>query len=92
MKLTPYSKLLTLSKEGKEQSLAPSRAAEMKQKALHEVSKLDVAIAEKESAIKEAVSVYPLDFDRVIKAQDDLALSERRKRQLNELVAELFPK
>ena len=91
MKLTAYAKQLSQSKEEKEKALTAPRAAEMKQKALHEVSKLDVQITEKQAAITELTAKYPLDFDALIRAQDDLALAERRKRQLNDIIVELFP-
>jgi len=91
MKLTPYQKLLKMTKEAKDTVLAIPRAAEMKLKAQHEISKLDVSIAEQEGKIQELTSVYPLDFDKLIKAQDELALSERRKRQLEDIVKDMFP-
>jgi hypothetical protein len=91
MKLTPYAKQLSTSKEEKQKALAAPQAAEMKQKALHEISKLDVQITEKQSAIIELTAKYPLDFDALIRAQDDLALAERRKRQLGDIISELFP-
>ena len=91
MKLIPYVNQLQQTTEEKKKALAGPQSQEMKQKALHEVSKLDVQITEKQSAITELTSKHPLDFDAIIRAQDDLALAERRKRQLGAIIEELFP-
>jgi|SRR5579859_797190 len=90
-KMTPYAKLLKMGKEKVQEALAPVRAGEMKHKALHEISKLDVNIVEFQSKINEAASEYPINFDKIIKAQDELALAGRRKKQLETIVAEMFP-
>jgi hypothetical protein len=91
MKMTPYAKLLKMGKEKAQELLAVPRAAEMKQKALHEISKLDVQMAEKENNIQQISSEYPINFDKLIQAQDDLGLFQRRKRQLESIVKEMFP-
>lgn len=90
-KLTSYAKLLKLGKERAQELLAPARALEQKHKAQHEISKLDVAIVELDTKITEAASEYPIDFNKLIKAQDELALAERRKIQFQKIVAEMFP-
>lgn len=91
MKLNSYAKVLKMGPEEAAKSMAGPRAAEMKQKALHEISKLDVKIAEQESRIQHISAQYPISFDSLLEAQDTLALSERRKRQLTEAVRQLFP-
>lgn len=91
MALTPYERLLKMGKEKAQELLAKPRAIEMKHKAQHEISKLDVSIAEQESKISTIASEYPIDFDKLIKAQDELALAERRKKQLQNIVQEMFP-
>jgi hypothetical protein len=91
MKLTPYVKLLKMGKEKVQELLALPRSIEMKHKARHEISKLDVRIAEQENKIQDIGAEYPIDFDKLITAQDELALAERRKKQLAKIVAEMFP-
>jgi hypothetical protein len=44
-----------------------------------------------ETAIIELTAKYPLDFDALIRAQDDLALAERRKRQLGDIISGAVP-
>jgi len=90
-KLTPYAKLLKMGKEKATELLAPARASEQKHKAHHEISKLDVTIVELETKITEAASEYPINFDKLIKTQDELALAARRKKQFETIVAEMFP-
>lgn len=91
MKLNAYQQLLKMGKEKVQEMLAIPRAAEMKFKALHEISKLDVKLAEQEGKINDIASTYPIDFDKLIAAQDELALAERRKVQLNAIIADMFP-
>jgi hypothetical protein len=91
MSMTPYAKLLKMGKEKVQEVLAVPRSMEMKHKAQHEISKLDVRIAEQDNKIQEIGSEYPIDFDKLIKAQDELALAQRRKKQLQKIVAEMFP-
>ena len=91
MKLIPYRDLLKAGKEGVQELLAAPRSLEMRKKAELEVSKLDVRMAEKENEIQEIASEYPIDFNKLIAAQDDLALSKRRKKQLETIVEEMFP-
>lgn len=91
MSMTPYAKLLKMGKEKVQEVLAAPRAMEMKHKAQHEISKLDVRIAEQDNKIQEVGSEYPIDFDKLIKAQDELALAQRRKKQLQKIVVEMFP-
>ena len=91
MKLTPYQKLLKMGKEKVEEAMSGPRAAEMKSTAHMQIAKLDVKIAECENKIATLASVYPIDFDKLIAAQDDLALTARKKKQLETVVDEMFP-
>lgn len=91
MKLPKYKDLLKAGSEQLQKMMAGPRAREMKQKALHEISKIDVKLSELKSNVREAASGYPVDFDKIILAQDELALQERRKRKLQEIFAEMFP-
>lgn len=91
MKLTPYEKVLKFGKEKVQEMLAGPRSAEMRSKAANEIATLDVKIAEKENSIASITSEYPLDFNKLIAAQDEHALLGRRKSQLEKIVKELFP-
>jgi hypothetical protein len=90
-KLTPYKKLLTMAKEAVDATLAPIRAhAAMKQAEL-EIAKLDERVATLESELNEECSRKDINFDRIIAKLDDIALVERRKKQFEKIVEEMFP-
>ncbi len=90
MKLTPYKKILKFSKEKVQDALAPIRANQAKKQGELEIAKLEEKIANAESKIHEVCSEHPLNFDKLISAQDDLALMTRRKKQLEKIIKELF--
>lgn len=91
MTLKPYKDLLAMGKEKLQEMMALPRAMEMKSKAQHEISKLDVKMAEMEGKISDIAATYPVDFDKLIAAQDELALATRRRGQLVEIVGQMFP-
>ncbi len=91
MKLTPYKKLLTLSKEQIDSTLVPTRARAAKAKAELESIKLEETIATLEHNITELCSQKDLNLDSVVDRMDELALAERRKEQFQKIVGELFP-
>jgi len=91
MKLKPYIEILKMASEKIDETLAPCRARKARKQAELEIAKLDESIATQESKIFEMCSEKDLNFDKIISAQDDLALKERRKKQLNKIISELFP-
>ena len=90
MSLMKYKDLLVLCKEKIQEAMAPLRAREMRKKGELEVCKIDSLIAEKEQKIQEYASQYPICFDRLIDALDELELTKRRKEQLEKIIAEMF--
>jgi GTP-binding protein EngB required for normal cell division len=90
MKLTPYKKILKYSKEKIQESLAPMRANQAKIQGHLEIAKLDEEIVTLEAKITEICAEHPLNFSKIIDAQDKLALIERRKKQLQKIITELF--
>jgi hypothetical protein len=90
MSLMKYKDVLVLAKEKVKEVMAPLRAREMCKKAELEVAKLEGKIAEKEQKIQECASQYPIDFDELIYALDDLELTKRRMEQFSKIIAELF--
>jgi hypothetical protein len=90
MKLTKYHEVLVLAKEKINEMMAPIRSKEMKKKAELEIAKLEGYIAEKEQVIQEIASKYPIDFDRLIDALDDLELTKRRLKQFAQIIEEMF--
>lgn len=90
MALMKYKDLLVLAKEKISAAMAPLRAKEMKKKAELEMCKLESVIAEKEQKIQEHATEYPINFDRLIDAMDDLELNKRRLEQFERIVKEMF--
>lgn len=91
MKLTPYKELLTMGKEAIDATLAPVRAMSAKKKAELEIAKLDEKCCTLESQINEICSVKDINFDVLIDKLDETALAERRKKQFEKIVTEMFP-
>lgn len=90
MSLLKYKDILVLAKEKINEAMAPLRAREMRKKAELEACKLDSTIAEKEQKIQEYASEYPINFDKLIDAIDDLELVKRRKEQFEKIITEMF--
>lgn len=90
MALMKYKDVIKLAKEKIDEAMAPLRAREMRKRCELEVCKLESTMAEKEQKIQELSAKYPIDFYALADALDDLALTERRKTQLEEIAKELF--
>lgn len=90
MALMKYKDILVLAKEKINEAMAPLRAREMRKKGELEACKLESTIAEKEQKIQELASKYPIDFDKLIDAIDDLELVSRRKDQFDKIINEMF--
>ena len=91
MTLTPYKNLLVMGKEAINVALAPVRAMSAKKKAELEIAKLDERNATLESELNELCSVKEINFDKIIDKLDEIALAERRKKQFEKIVTEMFP-
>jgi hypothetical protein len=91
MKLTPYRKLLTMGREAVDATLAPVRAHSAKKKAELELAKLEERVATLDSELTTLCATKEIDFDKIIDKLDDIALVERRKKQFEKIIAEMFP-
>lgn len=90
MNLMKYKDILAMAKEKVNEAKAPYRAREMSKKAELEVCKLESRIADREQKIHELSSKYPIDFDKLIDALDELDLTKRRKEQFDIIINEMF--
>lgn len=90
MSLLKYKDVLILCKEKVKEAMAPLRAREMRKKGELEICKIDSTIAEKEQTIQELASEYPINFDKLIDALDELELTKRRKEQFEKIIEEMF--
>lgn len=91
MKLPSYKEILKMSKEAIDDALAPIRAKKAQSQANLEMVKLEEQIATIQSEITEACCEKEINFSRIIEKQDRLALLERKKKQYQKILDELFP-
>lgn len=90
MKLPRYKDILKMGKEKVDETMAPIRAMRARKQAELEMAKLDEQIASKEAAIHEACTQKEVNFEKVIELQNDLALTERKKKQYQKILDEMF--
>lgn len=91
MNLKPYKEILKMAKEKIDETLAPVRATRAKKQAELEICKMDEEMASAEAKIFELCAQKDIDFNAIIKAQDEYALMERRKKQFQKIIVEMFP-
>jgi len=90
MKLTPYAELIKMGKEAINEALAPVRANSAKKKAELEVAKLEERTATLESELNGLCAEKELNFNRIIDKLDEIDLTERRRKQMNKILSEMF--
>lgn len=91
MKLKPFKDLIAMSKEKLDEALAPIRARKVKTQADMKKAEIDEKIVVLESEVQEMCSVKEIDFDNLFDKLDKIALLERRKKQYDKILGELFP-
>jgi hypothetical protein len=91
MKLKPYKEIIAMSKEKLSEALAPVRARKVKSQAELEMAKLDDELIRLEADIQEACAKEDIDFPKLLDKLDKSALLERRKKQYQKVLGELFP-
>ena len=91
MKLKPFKELIGLSKEKLNEALAPIRARKVKTQAEMKKSEIDEKIVVLESEVQEMCSQQEINFDSLFDYLDKIALLERRKKQYDKILSELFP-
>lgn len=92
MKLKPFKELIAMSKEKLDEAMAPIRARQVRSQAELEMAKLDADILTLESEVQESCTKREIDFPAMLAKLDKVALLERRKKQYDKVLAELFPK
>jgi len=90
MKLPKYTDVLKMSKETVSETLAPVRAARAKKQAELEMAKLDEDIATNEAKLYEECCREEVNFTNIIRMQDELGLSNRKKTQYQKILDEMF--
>jgi spermidine synthase len=91
MKLKPFKDLIAMSKEKLDEALAPIRARQVKTQAELKLAEIDEKIVTKETEVQELCTGKSIDFEKLLKTLDDIAILERRKKQYDKVLSELFP-
>ena len=91
MNLKPFAEIIAMSKEKLSEALAPIRARKVKSQAELEMAKLDDELIRLESDIQEQCAKEDISFPSLLDKLDKVALLERRKKQYQRVLGELFP-
>lgn len=91
MKLKPFKEVIALSKEKLAEALAPIRARKVKSQAELEKAKLDDELIRLEAEIQEQCAKEEINFAALLDKLDKVALLERRRKQYDRVLSELFP-
>lgn len=92
MKLKPYKEILAMTKEKLDSVLAPIRAKRAKAQAELEITKMEEQMATKEAQVHELCAEKDIDFNKIIEAQNQYSLMERKKKQFELIIKQMFPK
>jgi len=90
MKLLKYKEVLSHSKEKVEEAKVPYRVKEMKKHAELKQLEIESDIATQEQRIHTKCSAYPMDFENLVQAIDNLELLKRRLEQYNAIISQMF--
>lgn len=91
MKLKPFAEILAMTKEKLSEALAPIRARKVRSQAELEMAKLDDELVRLESETHEMCAREEISFPSLLDKLDRIALLERRKKQYQKVLGELFP-
>src|SRR6185437_9941838 len=96
MELKPFKEIVAYTKEKVTEVMAAPRARRLKAQAEAELSDLDIEIITLEGKIEESLyaedSYKNFSFKNLLKQLDELSLLERRKKQYDKVLKQLFPK
>ena len=90
MQLESYSKILKMGKKKVAETLIPVRVNKARKQGELEMCKLEENIAIKQVSIQEECSKEDVNFPKIITLQDELALLERKRKQYDKILQEMF--
>ena len=90
-KVKSYQEVLALTKEKLDEALAPIRARSAKAKAELEIAKQQEKLIALETDVHKLCAEKDLNFNSIADKVDAYELAERRLKQIESLVLELFP-
>lgn len=92
MQLKPFKEIIGMSKDKLDAAMAPIRARKEKSKAEMEMAQLDADLLTLETKVHEMCIEKEIDFKKLLNTLDEIGLKERRKKQYQKVLQQLFPK
>lgn len=90
-KVKPFVEVIAMTKEKLDEALAPIRARSARAKAEMSTAQLEEKMVTLERSIHEQCASKDINFDVVIANIDQYDLTERKLKQIKQLIADLFP-
>lgn len=90
-KLKSFKELVSMTKEQLDETLVPLRVRAARAKADGELVKLEEQLLDLEAKINKGCAEKDINFGAVCDLMNQYDLTERRLKQIKELVAALFP-
>lgn len=91
MKLLSFRECLKRGKQAIEEALIPIRVEQAKSKGRMEQLKIDEKLIGLDVKLQELVSEKEIPFDKIIETIDEIELLQRRKKQFDMIIEQLFP-
>lgn len=91
-KVKSFREVVAMTKEKLDEEMAPIRERSAKAKAELEIAKQQEKLISLETEIHKLCAEKELNFDSIANKIDSYELSERRLKQIEKLVKDLFPK
>ncbi len=85
-----YEDILSMNTADRDTELVGVRVDRAKKKAELEIAELNEKIATMKAAINEACMQVDINFHDIIAKQDQLCVYERKHRQFNDIVSQMF--
>jgi len=86
-----FKELVSMTKEKLDEAMVPLRVRAAKAKAESEVIKIEERLLKLEQDINLQCANKEIDFNKIGDLMDEYDLAERRLKQINQLVEQLFP-
>lgn len=90
MKLISFRECLKRGKAAINEALVPIRVKQARMQGEMEQAKIDEKIIGIEIKLQEHVVAHPIDYNKIIEMIDEIDLLNRRKKQFDQIIAELF--
>lgn len=91
MQLKPFKEIIAMSKEKLNEAMAGPRARKVQAQAEVKKAELDCRILTLETEAQELWTVKDIEFDRYFEKLDEIGLLERRRKQYDITLGQLFP-